>query len=108
MDEKKDEKLVYLEKMQKQLNEWIVKIDVLIGKADKATAPKRAQYQEQIRTLQAKKKIADEKLQILKTAGGDVWRDAKTAMERIAGDIRAALDKLKGGEEEKGEEEKGM
>jgi hypothetical protein len=109
MDEKKDEKLMYLEKMQKQLNEWIAKIDVLIGKADKATAGKRARYQEQISSLQEKKKVAEEKLQILRTAGGDVWRDAKTAMEKIAGDIRAALDKLKGGEEEKGEEEeKGM
>ncbi len=105
-----DEKLVYLEKMQAQLNEWVAKIDVLIGKADKATAPKRAEYQKQIQALQAKKKIAEEKLQILKTAGGDVWRDAKEAMEKISGDIRGALNKFKQREEDKGsgEEEIGM
>jgi hypothetical protein len=102
MDEQRDEKLVYLEKMQKQLNGWTAKIDALIGKADKATAAKRAEYQEQIRTLQEKKKIAEEKLQILKTAGGDVWRDAKEAMEKISGDIRAAWNKFLHGEEEKG------
>jgi hypothetical protein len=96
-----DEKLVYLEKMQTQLNEWVAKIDALIGKADKATAPKRAEYQKQIQALQAKKKIAEEKLQILKTAGGDVWRDAKEAMDKISGDIRTALNKFKQGEEEK-------
>ena len=96
-----DEKLVYLEKMQTQLNEWVTKIDALIGKADKATAPKRAEYQKQIQALQAKKKIAEEKLQILKTAGGDVWRDAKEAMDKISGDIRTALNKFKQGEEEK-------
>lgn len=105
MDEKKDEQLVYLEKMQKQLNEWMAKIDALIGKADKATAGKRARYQEQIGALQEKKKVAQEKLQILRSASGDVWRDAKEAMEKIAGDIRAALDKFKHREEEKGGEE---
>jgi hypothetical protein len=97
-----DEKLVYLEKMQAQLNEWVVKIDALIGKADKATSGKRAEYQKQIRTLQEKKKIAEEKLQILKTAGGDVWRDAKEAMDKISGDIRTALNKFKHGEEGQG------
>jgi hypothetical protein len=96
-----DEKLVYLEKVQAQLNEWVAKIDALIGKADKATAGKRAEYQKQIRVLQEKKKIAEERLQILKTAGADAWRDAKEAMEKISGDIRAALNKVKQGEEEK-------
>ena len=52
-----DEKLVYLEKMQAQLKDWTAKIDALIVKADKAAVGKRAEYQEQIRTLQAKKKI---------------------------------------------------
>lgn len=98
-----DEKLVYLEKMQAQLNEWVAKIDVLIGKADKATAGKRAAYQEQIRALQEKKKTAEERLQILKAAGEGAWRDAKEAMDKISGDIRLALNKFKHGEEEKEE-----
>ncbi|MCJ7545466.1 MAG: hypothetical protein MUP30_01375 [Deltaproteobacteria bacterium] len=97
-----DEKLVYLEKMQAQLNDWTAKIDALIVKAEKAGAGKKAEYQEQIRTLQAKKKIAEEKLQILKAAGADAWRDAKQAMDKISGDLRNAWNKFRHGEEEKG------
>jgi Ribonuclease G/E len=97
-----DEKLVYLEKMQAQLNDWTAKIDALIVKAEKAGAAKKAVYQEQIITLQAKKKVAEEKLQILKVAGADAWRDAKQAMDKISGDLRTAWNKFLHGEEEKG------
>jgi hypothetical protein len=96
-----DEKLVYLEKMQAQLNDWTAKIDALIVKAEKAGAAKKTEYQEQIKTLQAKKKIAEEKLQILKAAGEGAWRDAKEAMEKISGDLRFAWNKFRHGEEEK-------
>jgi hypothetical protein len=97
-----DEKTVYLEKMQAQVKDWATKIDALIVKADKAAVEKKAAYQEQIQALQAKKKIADEKLQILKAAGGDAWRDAKEAMEKISGDLRAAWNKIRHGEEGEG------
>jgi hypothetical protein len=97
-----DEKLVYLEKMQAQLNDWTAKIDALIVKAEKAGAAKKAEYQGQIRTLQAKKKIAEEKLQILKAAGEGAWRDAKEAMDKISGDIRVAMKKFLRGEEGEG------
>lgn len=97
-----DEKLVYLEKMQAQLKDWTAKIDALIVKADKAAVGKRAEYQEQIRALQAKKKIAEERLQILRTAGEGAWRDAKEAMEKISGDLRAAFKKFVHGEEGQG------
>lgn len=97
-----DEKLVYLEKMQAQVKDLATKIDALIVKADKAAVGKKADYQGQIRTLQEKKKIAEERLQILKTAGEGAWRDAKEAMDKISGDIRVALKKFLHGEEEKG------
>ena len=97
-----DEKLVYLEKMQAQVKDLATKIDALIVKADKAAAGKKAEYQGQIRTLQEKKKIAEERLQILRTAGEGAWHDAKEAMEKISGDIRGAFDKFLHGEEEKG------
>jgi predicted nucleic acid-binding Zn-ribbon protein len=97
-----DEKVVYLEKMQAQVKDWSAKIDALIVKADKAAVQKKARYQEQIRTLQAKKKIAEERLQILRTAGEGAWHDAKEAMEKISGDIRGAFDKFLHGEEDKG------
>jgi len=96
-----DEKTVYLEKMQAQVKDWAAKIDALIIKADKAAVGKKAEYQEHIRTLQAKKKIAEERLQILRTAGGDTWRDAKEAMEKISGDLRGAWKKFLHGEEDK-------
>ena len=97
-----DEKLVYMEKVQAQLNDWTAKIDALIVKAEKAGTAKKAEYQEQIRTLQAKKKIAEERLQVLKGAGEGAWRDAKEAMEKISGDLRIAWNKFRHGEEEKG------
>jgi hypothetical protein len=97
-----DEKTVYLEKMQAQVKDWATKIDALIVKADKAAVGKKAEYQEQIRSLQAKKKIAEERLPILRTAGEGAWRDAKEAMEKISGDFRSALNKFLHGEEDKG------
>jgi hypothetical protein len=97
-----DEKLVYLEKMQQQVKDLAAKIDALIVKADKAAAGKKAEYQGQIRALQEKKKIAEERLQILRAAGSDAWRDAKEAMDKISGDIRVALKKFLRGEEDKG------
>jgi hypothetical protein len=97
-----DEKLVYLEKMQAQVKDLATKIDALIVKADKAAAGKKAEYQGQIRTLQEKKKIAEERLQILKAAGADAWRDAKEAMDKISGDIRVAMKKFLHGEKGEG------
>ena len=97
-----DEKIVYLEKMQTQVKDWAAKIDALIVKADKATVGKKAEYQEQIRTLQAKKKIAEERLEILRTAGEEGWRDAKEAMEKISGDLRGAFNRFLHGEGGKG------
>jgi hypothetical protein len=97
-----DEKLVYLEKMQQQVKDLAAKIDALIVNADKAAVGKKAEYQGQIRALQEKKKIAEERLQILRAAGGDAWRDAKEAMDKISGDIRVALKKFLRGEEDKG------
>jgi hypothetical protein len=97
-----DEKLVYLEKMQAQVKDLATKIDALIVKADKAAAGKKAEYQGQIRSLQEKKKIAEERLQILRAAGADAWRDAKEAMDKISGDIRVAMKKFLHGEEGEG------
>jgi ElaB/YqjD/DUF883 family membrane-anchored ribosome-binding protein len=97
-----DEKKAYQEKMQAQLKDWAAKIDVLIAKAAKAGGEKKAEYQDQIQKIQARKKVAEEKLQELRAAGEDTWVDVKEALDKISVDLRGALNKFLYGEGDKG------
>jgi hypothetical protein len=98
-----DEKKAYQEKMQAQLKDWAAKIDVLIAKAEKAGGQKKVEYQEQIQKIQAKKKLAEEKMQELRASGEETWVDIKESFEKISTDLRGALNKFLYGEEGKKE-----
>jgi hypothetical protein len=98
-----DEKKAYQEKMQAQLRDWAAKIDSLIAKAEQAGGQKKVEYQEQIQNIQAKKKVAEEKMQELRAAGEATWIDVRESFEKISSDLRVAFNKFLYGEQEKKE-----
>lgn len=81
----------YKKKLEAQLDEWDAKIDVLKAKANKADASARLEYQETIEDLKKKRAVARDKLQELREASGEAWKDLKQGLEQIWSDLGAAI-----------------
>ncbi len=71
----------YQEKLSAQLDFWRAKIDQLEGQARKADADARIRYNEQLEDLKAKQSAAEARLEELKTAGDDAWKDLRGGLE---------------------------
>lgn len=78
-----DNKDTYRHTIEALLTEWEDKINVLITKADVATAAARSRYQEQLQALQAKQEVARHKLRELKEDSGEAWEEIKEGMEEV-------------------------
>ena len=88
-----ENKDAYRRKIEALLKEWEDKIDVLITKADAATATARSRYHEQLQTLQAKQEVARHKLHELKEDSGEAWEEIKEGMEEAWTDLKQAFEK---------------
>ena len=88
-----ENKDAYRRKIEALLKEWEDKIDVLITKADAATASARSRYHEQLQALQAKQKVARHKLHELKAESGEAWEEIKDGMEEAWTDLKQAFEK---------------
>ena len=83
-------KEAYQQKMEAQLKEWAAKIGELMAKAEKAKAEATIEYQRQIKELQAKQAVAQEKLEELRKAGEGAWEDLRAGLETAWDDLRSA------------------
>ncbi|SHK07582.1 hypothetical protein SAMN02745216_02842 [Desulfatibacillum alkenivorans DSM 16219] len=86
--EKKD---AYVVKMQAKLDEWSADIDRLEAKAKNAKADAQINYREQIEELQARRKLARERLMKMRESGTDAWADLKTGFEQAVDSLGDAI-----------------
>jgi uncharacterized coiled-coil DUF342 family protein len=78
MNETKD---TLIQKYRAKLEQTQARIDLLKAKADEANADTRIRIQEEIDDIRSREDSLAEKLDDLKTAGGDAWQDLKAGAE---------------------------
>jgi TolA-binding protein len=84
-------KKVYVEKIEDQLKDWSIQIDILKAKADKSKAEIKIKYLKQIEELRSKQGALKQKLGDLKDSGEEAWEDFKGGVEEALSDMKKAL-----------------
>jgi phosphoribosylanthranilate isomerase len=87
----KDKRKAYEEKIDAQLEEWNAQIALFKARADKAKAETKIEYYETIDALQLYQDETRAKLQELKAAGDDAWKDLKTGAEKAWAEVKTAF-----------------
>ena len=86
-----NEKEVYQQKMNAQLDEWKADVGKLRAKASSATAETKLQLDGQIKILEAKINEGKTKLTELSTASEEAWNSVKDGVEASWGSLRSAF-----------------
>lgn len=86
-----DNKELYQQKLQAQLDEWVADIDKLRAKASGASADTQLQLNREIDTLQARIDEAKGKVSELAEAGEDAWESVKGSTEAIWNSVSTAF-----------------
>lgn len=84
----------YREKLEAQLKEWKEKIELLEGKAAKATGETRAEMLQAINELREKKAAVRGKWDTLQQESGIAFDKMKDGVERATADLKSTFDKL--------------
>jgi len=63
------------------LDQWDADIEKLQAKARQAEANMQIEFQKQLEVLQRKRRLAEKKLEEVKSASEDAWEDFKTGVE---------------------------
>jgi peptidoglycan hydrolase CwlO-like protein len=83
-----------LGKLETQLKQWGAKLDEFVAKADRAGTAARIDNRKRIDELKAKVKVAQAKLDEVKTAGSEKWETLKAGVESAWKDLEIAFKKL--------------
>jgi nucleotide-binding universal stress UspA family protein len=83
----------YVEKMEAQLKEWGIQIDLLKAKAEKSKAEVKMKYLEQIQELKNKQEAAKQRLRGLRESGDEAWADFKEGVDNALSDLKKSLKK---------------
>ena len=83
---------IYRQKKESELKELIARLNRLESEADMAEAEAKIGYTEQIYELQEKRDHLREKIEALKKAEGDAWKEMVEDIDETATDFRTALD----------------
>jgi uncharacterized protein YfiM (DUF2279 family) len=89
-----ENKKLYHQKKQAQLDEWKAKVDVLKAKASQMSSDVQLQMNEHIEILERKTEQATEKLSVLKNAGEDAWGSIKEGIDSAWGSIKSSVKDL--------------
>ena len=84
-----------LGKLETQLKQWGAKLDEFVAKADRAGTAARIDNRKRIDELQAKVRVAQAKLDEVKTAGSEKWETLKAGLESAWKDLEVAFNKLR-------------
>lgn len=89
----------YVRKMEAKLEQWNAEIDTLIVKAALAEAELKTEYNEQIEVLRNKQIEARVKLEALRDASDEAWKDMRAGVEMawdsVGEAINSALSRFK-------------
>lgn len=95
-----NDKELYKEKFQAQLNEWKADIDKLKAQAQASKADVQLEMNKLVEDLEAKVQVAHAKFAELSDAGEEAWDSAKKSVESVWDSVRSsiheAVAKLKG------------
>ncbi|MFN3983674.1 MAG: coiled coil domain-containing protein [Caldilinea sp.] len=86
-----DNKELYQQKLQAQLDEWAAEIDKLKAKASGASADAQLQLNNEIELLQTRIDEAKSKIGELAEAGEDAWESVKSSTETIWNSISSTF-----------------
>ena len=87
-DYAKQEKDEYVARAQKAVDEAKAEIDELKAGARKAGAGAKRKLQRQIEAMEARCKLAEQKLGELRSAGGEAWKDLKSGVDKAIEDLK--------------------
>ena len=94
-----DTKKAYQEQAEAQIKELEARIEVVEAQAEQAKAEAKVEYSQQIEELSQKRKEAEERLEGLKAASSEAWREltagvneAMTALENAVTNALARFD----------------
>ena len=82
------------EKLEAQLKEWKVKIEMLEERAARATGETKAEMMSSIEELRQKKEVVKEKWIALQKESGIAWDTMKEGVEKAGSELKSALDKV--------------
>jgi len=89
-----DKKEEYREKLEAQFNEWKAKIESLEARGAKFTSETKTDLMREIEELRRKKGIVKDKWNELQKASGDSWDTMKEGVEKVAADLKSALERV--------------
>jgi phosphoenolpyruvate-protein kinase (PTS system EI component) len=84
----------YRERLEAQLKDWKVKIEMLEKKASEATGETKTELMRAIGELRQKKGLVKEKWTELQKEGSAAWDTMKDGLEKAASEFKSALDKV--------------
>jgi hypothetical protein len=87
-----ENKKLYHQKKQAQLDEWMARIDVLKAKSQQISVDLQLQLNEYIKVLDRKTEDAAEKLSVLRNAGEDAWGSIKEGIDSAWGSMKSSFD----------------
>ncbi len=90
-EETPEKKNTYVNRMEAELKEWGVQLDVLKAKVEKSKAEVKTKYLEQVQELRNKHEMTRQKLNKLKESGDEAWGDFKKGFEEAMKDMKEAL-----------------
>jgi len=76
-------RVVYIEKMKKQLDELNAKMSKLETKTQEAKDDARSKYKEEMSKLRKQSKLAIAKLEEIQAVGEDKWESMVTEMDKV-------------------------
>ncbi len=89
----------YVRKMEAKLEQWNAEIDTLVVKAALAEAELKTEYSEQIEALRNKQIEARVKLEALRDASDEAWKDMRAGIEMawdsVSEAVNSALSRFK-------------
>ncbi len=91
MSDAKEDKELYRQKRQAQLDEWKAELDRLKAKAMGAKADAQIAINKQIEALEPKLKDARAKLSELSSASGEAWHSLKHGVESAWDSIKSSV-----------------
>lgn len=86
-----DKQTEYVESLSAQIVEWDAQIDLLKDKAESAASGEKAEYYNEIESLQLRRDKAAQELQGIAPTSDDTWGDAKTGSEDVLDEVRTIL-----------------
>lgn len=85
----------YIDRMAAKLKEWNAEIEKLEVKAQETSSDAKKEINKEIQELRTKKQVADYKLEDIKKAGEESWKELQEESENALEDIKSSLENAK-------------